>query len=427
MAPSVAAGTARHPRPSRVRGRLIALDQDRAAHAARAIDDPRFSFVHARFSTLAQVLAAAASRRCDGVLLDLGVSSPQLDDAGARLLVSRRRAARHAHGHDARRDRRGVARPRQTEQEIREVIRDYGEERFAKQIAAAIVAARRREPIVRTRQLAEVVARAVRTREPGQDPATRTFQALRIHVNQELEELALMLPQAAALLAPGGRLAVISFHSLEDRIVKRFMRAARARTCPAACRCAPATCRSRRSALVGKAQRASGAQRSRAIRARAAPCCGWRSAPRSPDRTITESSPTRGGETEPPPPRRPRRLRARARHLAAPGAQALLELEREQDRARELDVECGQLQLEPSTWALHCARREDRHRARSACARPTRAACAIGAARRSRAVSAARAQGLVRLPVLALALRAAAVLLAGFARARRRARSTCRR
>jgi 16S rRNA (cytosine1402-N4)-methyltransferase len=106
------------------------------------------------------------------------------------------------------------------------VIRDYGEERFAKQIAAAIVAARRSAPIVRTRQLADLVAQAVRTREPGQDPATRTFQALRIHVNRELEEVSLMLPQAVARLAPQGRLAVISFHSLEDRIVKRFMQQA---------------------------------------------------------------------------------------------------------------------------------------------------------------------------------------------------------
>jgi 16S rRNA (cytosine1402-N4)-methyltransferase len=109
------------------------------------------------------------------------------------------------------------------EQQIGRVLRDYGEERFAKQIAAAIVAARRREPLQRTRQLADLVAKTVRTREPGQDPATRTFQALRIHVNRELEEVSLMLPQAAAHLAPRGRLAVVSFHSLEDRIVKRFL------------------------------------------------------------------------------------------------------------------------------------------------------------------------------------------------------------
>jgi 16S rRNA (cytosine1402-N4)-methyltransferase len=106
------------------------------------------------------------------------------------------------------------------------VIRDYGEERFAKQVAAAIVAARRVQPLLRTRQLADLVGQAVRTREPGQDPATRTFQALRIYLNRELEEVSLTLPAAAARLAEGGRLAVISFHSLEDRIVKRFLQAA---------------------------------------------------------------------------------------------------------------------------------------------------------------------------------------------------------
>jgi 16S rRNA (cytosine1402-N4)-methyltransferase len=104
------------------------------------------------------------------------------------------------------------------------VIAHHGEERFAKAVAAAIVDARKREPFRTTRQLAEVVGRAVRTREPGQHPATRTFQAVRIHLNQELEELAMTLPQAVELLEPGARLAVISFHSLEDRIVKRFFR-----------------------------------------------------------------------------------------------------------------------------------------------------------------------------------------------------------
>ena len=110
------------------------------------------------------------------------------------------------------------------ERELREVIRNYGEERFAKQIAAAVVAARARGPVATTRQLAGIVAKVVRTREPGQDPATRTFQALRIHVNQELEELTRVLPQCVDALAPQGRLVVISFHSLEDRIVKRFLR-----------------------------------------------------------------------------------------------------------------------------------------------------------------------------------------------------------
>jgi len=113
---------------------------------------------------------------------------------------------------------------RADENEIREVIWRYGEERFAKSIAAAIVAARSGEPLRTTRQLAEVVGRAVRTREPGQHPATRTFQAVRIFINQELEELAVTLPQAVDLLEPGGRLAVVSFHSLEDRIVKNFIR-----------------------------------------------------------------------------------------------------------------------------------------------------------------------------------------------------------
>jgi 16S rRNA (cytosine1402-N4)-methyltransferase len=115
---------------------------------------------------------------------------------------------------------------RADEAEIREVISNYGEERFAKQIAKAIVAARRGGSLRRTGQLAAVVAAAVRTREPGQNPATRTFQAVRIHVNQELEELSLALPQALAVLRRSGRLAVISFHSLEDRIVKNFMRSA---------------------------------------------------------------------------------------------------------------------------------------------------------------------------------------------------------
>jgi 16S rRNA (cytosine1402-N4)-methyltransferase len=201
-------------------GRLIALDRDpEAAQAARAIADPRFSFVQTAFSDL-----SALPPRVDGMLFDLGVSSPQLDDP-------RRGFSFRADGPlDMRMD--PATGPSAAEwlataeqQQIAEVIRDYGEERFAKQIAAAIVAARRREPILRTRQLADLVAAAVRTREPGQDPATRTFQAVRIHVNRELEEVSLMLPRAVARLAEGGRLAVISFHSLEDRIVKRFLQA----------------------------------------------------------------------------------------------------------------------------------------------------------------------------------------------------------
>ncbi|MGZ5034119.1 MAG: 16S rRNA (cytosine(1402)-N(4))-methyltransferase RsmH [Usitatibacter sp.] len=203
-----------------VRGRLFAFDQDPAAHADRALQDPRLELIHARFSTMTEALAARGVQQVAGVLLDLGVSSPQLDEAGRGFSFTRDGPL------DMRMDTtRGETAAqwlnRAEEKAIREVIFTYGEERFAKSVAAAIVAAR---PFETTRQLAEVVGRAVRTREPGQHPATRTFQALRIHVNQELEELEVTLPQAADLLEPGGRLAVISFHSLEDRMVKRFIR-----------------------------------------------------------------------------------------------------------------------------------------------------------------------------------------------------------
>jgi 16S rRNA (cytosine1402-N4)-methyltransferase len=207
-----------------VRGRLLALDQDPAAHADRTLQDPRLELIHARFSTMTEQLAARGIHQVAGVLLDLGVSSPQLDRPERGFSFARDGPL------DMRMDTtRGETAAewlnRADEADIREVIRTHGEERFAKAVAAAIVDARRGEPFRTTRQLAEVVGRAVRTREPGQHPATRTFQALRIHVNQELEELEVTLPQAAALLAPGGRLAVISFHSLEDRIVKAFIRA----------------------------------------------------------------------------------------------------------------------------------------------------------------------------------------------------------
>ena len=213
-------------------GRLIAIDRDPDAVAsARTLDDTRFSPVHARFSELQATLAALRAGEADGVLFDLGVSSPQLDDP-------RRGFGFRSDGPlDMRMDTsRGASAAewlqRAQEAEIREVISNYGEERFAKQIAKAIVAARRSGPLRRTGELAAVVAAAVRTREPGQNPATRTFQALRIHVNQELEELSLALPQAVAALRRSGRLAVISFHSLEDRIVKNFMRAAARPTLP---------------------------------------------------------------------------------------------------------------------------------------------------------------------------------------------------
>jgi len=205
-------------------GRLIALDRDPQAVAAGGeIDDGRFRMLHGRFSRLAELAVGAGVTHADGILLDLGVSSPQLDDP-ARGFSFRFDAPL-----DMRMDAGGGVTAAEwlahaAETEIREVIRNHGEERFAKQIAAAIVAARSRGPVGTTRQLAALVAEAVPTREPHQDPATRTFQALRIHLNQELEELSLALPQCLQILKPAGRLVVISFHSLEDRIVKRFMR-----------------------------------------------------------------------------------------------------------------------------------------------------------------------------------------------------------
>ncbi|HEX3096769.1 MAG TPA: 16S rRNA (cytosine(1402)-N(4))-methyltransferase RsmH [Usitatibacter sp.] len=206
-----------------VRGRLLALDQDPAAISHRPLQDPRLELIHARFSQMGRVLAERGVERVAGVLLDLGVSSPQLEEA-ARGFSFVRDGPLDMRMDPTRGESAAQWLARATQEEIREVIRNHGEERFAQSVAAAIVAARGREPLRTTRQLAEVVGRAVRTREPGQHPATRTFQALRIHVNQELEELALALPQAAGLLEPAGRLAVISFHSLEDRIVKTFIR-----------------------------------------------------------------------------------------------------------------------------------------------------------------------------------------------------------
>ncbi len=207
-------------------GRLIALDRDPdAIHAGAAITDKRFTLLHGWFGELRELLAGAGVKKVDGMLLDLGVSSPQLDDA------ERGFSFRFDAPLDMRMDTsRGLTAAQwlatADEADIREVIKNHGEERFAKQIAAAIVAARAGGDLRTTRQLATLVADTVPSREPRQDPATRTFQALRIHLNQELEELSLVLPQCMDLLNPGGRLAVISFHSLEDRIVKRFMREA---------------------------------------------------------------------------------------------------------------------------------------------------------------------------------------------------------
>jgi 16S rRNA (cytosine1402-N4)-methyltransferase len=251
-------------------GRLIAMDRDpQAAAAAAQIDDPRLTFVHTNFASLSRALDDAGAAAVNGMLFDLGVSSPQLDEP------ERGFSFRHDGPLDMRMDpTQGMSAADwlagAEEQQIRGVIHDYGEERFAKQIAAAIVDARRREPIVRTRQLAELVAQAVRTREPGQDPATRTFQALRIHVNRELEEVSVMLPQAVARLAPQGRLAVISFHSLEDRIVKRFLQSAARPEMPRRLPLKASEMPQPMLKLLGRATRASSEETTRNPRARSA-------------------------------------------------------------------------------------------------------------------------------------------------------------
>ena len=211
-------------------GRLIAIDRDPEAVATATsgqtrVDDPRFCICHAPFADMAAQLDALGVEQVDGVLLDLGVSSPQIDNPERGFsfrfdgpLDMRMDTTRGESAADF------LARAEVTQ--LAQVIRDYGEERFALPIAKALVARRESGRAVRsTAELSQVVAGAVKTREPGQDPATRTFQALRIFVNAELEELQQGLNAALARLKPGGRLAVISFHSLEDRIVKTFIAA----------------------------------------------------------------------------------------------------------------------------------------------------------------------------------------------------------
>ena len=206
-------------------GRLIAFDKDAQAIATGSeIKDSRFLIVHDSFAALDSVLKAQGVEQVTGVLLDLGISSPQVDEAARGF------SFRQDGPLDMRMDTtRGMSAAEwlsnETEQNIAKVIREYGEERFALQIAKAIVASRAVEPISGTRQLAKIVANAVKTRENGKDPATRTFQAIRIFINQELEDLEIGLEAAFRHLAPMGRLVVISFHSLEDRMVKRFMAA----------------------------------------------------------------------------------------------------------------------------------------------------------------------------------------------------------
>jgi len=252
-------------------GRLIALDRDpEAVQAAAALRDSRFLIVRSPFSRVRDVLQELGVAGVDGMLLDIGVSSPQIDD-GRRGFSFRSDAPLDMRMDPDQGQSAAEWLATAEESEIREVIRNHGEERFAKQIAAAIVAARTRGPVDTTRKLAALVADAVPTREPRQDPATRTFQALRIHVNQELEELSVVLPQCVALLGAGGRLVVISFHSLEDRIVKRFMRAqSQADALPARLPVRARDLPQPRMRLVGRAVRASDRETAANPRARSA-------------------------------------------------------------------------------------------------------------------------------------------------------------
>ncbi|MBI3369790.1 MAG: 16S rRNA (cytosine(1402)-N(4))-methyltransferase RsmH [Burkholderiales bacterium] len=207
-------------------GRLLAFDKDLEAVAegqTLAAQDSRFAILHAGFASMRETLAALGVTQVDGLLLDLGVSSPQIDNP-QRGFSFRFDAPLDMRMDTTRGETAADFLARADERRIVEVIRDFGEERFAVSIAKALVARRQGGSAVRTTgELSQIVARAVKTREPGQDPATRTFQALRIFVNAELEELEQGLSAALSLLNPGGRLAVISFHSLEDRIVKTFI------------------------------------------------------------------------------------------------------------------------------------------------------------------------------------------------------------
>jgi len=206
-------------------GRLYAIDRDPQAIAAAAeITDPRFTIIHGPFSALAEYMAERGlTGKVDGILLDLGVSSPQLDDAERGFSFMRDGPL------DMRMDpTRGLSASewllQAEENDIAFVLKTFGEERFAKRIARAIVERNREQPMTRTKELADVIYAATPVKDKFKHPATRSFQAIRIWVNSELEEIEQALKGALTTLAPGGRLSIISFHSLEDRIVKRFMR-----------------------------------------------------------------------------------------------------------------------------------------------------------------------------------------------------------
>jgi 16S rRNA (cytosine1402-N4)-methyltransferase len=255
-------------------GRLVAIDRDREAieaGRARFASESRLTLVHGAFGELAALLRAADPHGAlyDGILIDCGVSSPQLDNAARGFSFQKDGPL------DMRMDpQRGEPvsdwLARATFEEVRNVIASFGQERFARRIAAAIERERALAPLTRTAQLAALIARAVPAREPGKHPATRTFQAMRMMINDELGQLLRALTQALTLLAPGGRLAVISFHSLEDGVVRDFF-AKHSSVDPALARLpqipANALPRLRR---VGRKQRASAAEVAANPRARSA-------------------------------------------------------------------------------------------------------------------------------------------------------------
>ncbi len=254
-------------------GRLLAFDKDpQAVAAGEALqqEDPRFAIVHASFAQLReQVEALALSRQVDGVLLDLGVSSPQLDQAERGFSFMQDGPL------DMRMDPTSGLSAAEwlnsaKEQDIAQVLFDFGEERFGRRIARAIVAERQKQPFTRTKQLADVVAAANPKWERDKNPATRSFQAIRIFINRELEDLQIALAAAMQVLKPGGRLVVISFHSLEDRIVKRFFKEGfRGEDFPKGLPITVAML-DRKLDILGKPQKASAAEIARNVRSRSA-------------------------------------------------------------------------------------------------------------------------------------------------------------
>jgi len=253
-------------------GALLAFDKDpEAINSAEALrqTDKRFDYVQSSFANLAEQLAQREIKEVSGILLDLGVSSPQLDNAERGFSFMKDGPL------DMRMDCSGGVSAAQwiavaREQEIALVLKEYGEERFSKRIARAIVEARDREPLTRTLQLAEIVKEANPAWEKNKHPATRSFQGIRIHINRELEDLKEVLAQAVELLSSGGRLVVISFHSLEDRLVKRFMRRmVQGDTLPARVPIRDLE-RNQRMKLVGKAQKARESEVDGNVRSRSA-------------------------------------------------------------------------------------------------------------------------------------------------------------